>query len=78
MNAIPKSISRIGLVFCILMLNTTFAHAQTAQVAQNENLMRSNGMIYVVVGVILIILTGMIFYLYTIDKKLKKMEKEGK
>ncbi len=38
--------------------------------------MRSNGMIWVVVGVIIIILGGLIFYLTTLDRKISKLEKE--
>ena len=68
---------RIVAFFCILLLNTTFAHAQATPEPAEENLLRSNGMIYVVVGVILIILLGMIYYLWTIDKKLRKLEKES-
>lgn len=71
-------INRIIAFFCILLLNTTFAHAQAETTPQQENLLRSNGMINVVVGVILIILFGMIYYLWTIDKKLRKLEKEMK
>jgi multisubunit Na+/H+ antiporter MnhB subunit len=43
-----------------------------------DNVLRSNGLIYVVVGVIVIILAGLIFYLTTIDRKLSKLEKEIK
>lgn len=68
--------------FFFLLANITFAHAQTETVAANgnpvDNLLRSNGLIYVVVGVIVIILGGLIFYLTTIDKKLSKLEKEIK
>ena len=70
-------IYRIFTFFCILLLNTTFAHAQATPDAGEENLLRSNGMIGVVVGVILIILFGLIYYLWTIDKKLRKLEKEN-
>lgn len=38
--------------------------------------LRSSGLIWVVVGVILIILFGLIFYLNSIDRKLKKLEQE--
>lgn len=40
------------------------------------DLLRSNGMIYVVVGVILIVLTGLILYLISVDRKLSRLEKE--
>jgi CcmD family protein len=38
--------------------------------------MRHNGKIYVVVGVILIIFTGIIFYLIRLDRKITRLEKE--
>ncbi len=38
--------------------------------------MRSNGKIYVVVGVILIIFTGLIVYTISIDRKISKIERE--
>lgn len=40
--------------------------------------MRANGKIYVVVAVLVTILLGMIIYLISIDRKLKKLEKEQK
>lgn len=64
----------------LLMANITFAHAQNSNVASGgnpvDNMLRSNGLIYVVVGVIVIILGGLIVYLRSIDKKLTKLEKE--
>jgi hypothetical protein len=44
--------------------------------AQNSStsIMTSNGKLGVVVTVVLVILFGLFFYVYTIDKKIKKME----
>ncbi|HOZ96963.1 MAG TPA: CcmD family protein [Niabella sp.] len=43
--------------------------------AQSENkLMYSNGRIYVVIAVMLIILLGIVLYLVRIERKLKKLE----
>ncbi|PZX58178.1 CcmD family protein [Algoriphagus chordae] len=39
------------------------------------DLMRSNGKIYVLVGVILIIFVGILFYLISTDRKISKLEK---
>jgi hypothetical protein len=36
--------------------------------------MRSQGKIYVIVGIILIVLIGLIAYLYLLDKKIRKIE----
>ena len=38
--------------------------------------MRSNGKIFVVVGVIAIIFVGLVVYLVTLDRRLSKIEKE--
>ncbi len=38
--------------------------------------MRGNGKIYVVVAVCLTILTGLFIYVFTLDRKISKLEKE--
>jgi hypothetical protein len=38
------------------------------------DVMRSEGKIYVVVGIILIVLTGLVAYLFILDRKVKKLE----
>ena len=40
------------------------------------DVMRSNGKIYVVVGVIMIILAGLIIYLFNTDRKITRIERE--
>ncbi len=40
--------------------------------------MRSNGRIYVVVAVVVVILIGLILYLIKLDRKITKLEKENK
>ncbi len=51
-----------------------------AQTVQNEvdmaDTMRSNGKIYVVVTVVTIIMTGLIVYLISLDRKITKLEKK--
>ena len=48
----------------------------TQAAAQQEmaDTMRSEGKIYVVVGIILLVLIGMILYLFTLDRKIGKLE----
>lgn len=43
---------------------------------QMADVMRSNGKIYVVVGCCLIILTGLFLYVWRVDKKISRIEKE--
>lgn len=40
--------------------------------------LRSDGKIYVVVGCVLVVLAGMIFYLITIDRKVSRLEQQYK
>jgi hypothetical protein len=40
--------------------------------------LRSNGKIYVVVAVLLTVLTGLIIYVVTVDRKITKLEKEDR
>ncbi len=61
----------IGL-FC-----TGIVLAQTAtEQIDMATAMRSSGKIYVVVGVIALIMSGLFFYLFTIDRRISKLEKD--
>ena len=56
--------------------------AVTAIAANNQpvemaGMMRSNGKIYIVVAVCLTILIGLFLYVWNIDRKIGKIEKEG-
>lgn len=47
-----------------------------AQEVEMADTMRSEGKIYVVVSILLIILAGLIFYVVTIDRKASRLEKK--
>ncbi|MBD1428305.1 MULTISPECIES: CcmD family protein [Sphingobacterium] len=64
-----KKIS-LALAFVLFSI-CTFAQDNTVEMATG---LRSSGKIWVVVGVILTIVIGMYIYLFTIDKKVKKLE----
>ena len=68
-----KIISRFFFVVCSMLLST-FVSAQDNK-PDMADVMRSNGKIYVVVAVCLTILFGLIGYVFVIDRKLSKMEK---
>jgi tetrahydromethanopterin S-methyltransferase subunit D len=50
------------------------ANAQTVN-PEPQDLMHSNGKIYVVVAVVLTILVGLFLYVFNLDRKITKMEK---
>jgi EamA domain-containing membrane protein RarD len=60
-------------LFFIAWMFSLAVHAQAKP--EMADLMRSNGKIYVVVGVCLIILTGLFLYVWGIDRKISRLEK---
>ena len=65
------------LLFLIVALCiNVFSFAQAKEV-QMADAMRSNGKIYIVVAVCLTILIGLFLYVFSLDRKITKMEKEG-
>jgi len=67
-------------IFALVMaLTSGFAFAQEAQNPDAlATVMRSNGKIYVVVAVALTVMLGLIVYLFSLDKKITKLEKDLK
>jgi hypothetical protein len=63
----------INYLLClVLVLGSNAASAQNAAMADT---MRSEGKIYVVVAIILVVLAGLITYLFLLDRKVTKLEK---
>ncbi len=61
----------------LLLAGIFFASVATAQdKVEMADVMRSNGKIYVVVAVCLTILIGLILYMFSIDKKISRLEKD--
>jgi len=63
--------------FTLMMLMATlnlFAQSNNVEMA---DALRSDGKIYVVVAVILIILIGLLVYLFALDRRLKMLEKKS-
>ena len=53
------------------------ANSNSADIEMADQL-RRDGKIYIVVGCLLVVLAGMIFYLISIDRKVGRLEKEYK
>jgi CcmD family protein len=70
-------------LFFLISLTTIslMSHAQDSlnrEKPQMADLMRSNGKIYVVVTVLLIILAGLFIYLIQLDRKISRLEKSDR
>ena len=62
-------------LFAILLLTYIGAFAQQNQPVEMADALRSSGKIYVVIITIAIIFVGLAIYLFSIDRRLKKIEK---
>ena len=63
------------LIFSLLIPIISFAQTSEVEMA---DLLRQDGKIYVVIGVICIILTGLLLFLLTIDRKVRNLEQNQK
>lgn len=64
------------LLFCLVSPLLGFGQNEGESVM--ADLMRSNGKIYVVVAVLGLVLIGLLFYVIILDKRMSRIEKEGK
>ena len=65
------------LLMCVPML-MFFLITKAQNNVEMADTMRSNGRIYVVVAVLVVILIGLFLYLLRLDRKISKMERENK
>lgn len=66
---------KTAVKFLLVLFLTGLAHVAVAQNAEMADTFRSEGKIYVVVAIILIVLTGLILYLFLMDRKMNKLER---
>lgn len=67
----------IRFIFLFMALCVHVASFSQANDVEMADTMRSNGKIYIVVAVCLTILIGLFLYVFSLDRKLSKLEKEG-
>ena len=76
MNRIRFSSTIFRLLLAVMaLMSSTVGFAQDK--VEMADTMRSNGKIYVVVAVCLMILIGLFLYVMNVDRKLRKLEKES-
>ncbi len=75
-----KLLTILMLVFSLSVLAQEKTPVTEADYSNNSvdmaDMMRSNGKIYVLVGIIVIIFAGITFYLISTDRKISKLEKQ--
>lgn len=65
---------KLVLAFSLILINLSL-FAQDSKIEMADEL-RSSGKIYVVVAVMLLLFVSFIAYLFSIDRRLKKIEKD--
>ena len=64
------------MALALVVTISTMAQDAAAKVSDNEDFMRSNNKIFVVVAIVLTILIGLIIYVARLDSKIGKLEKD--
>lgn len=64
------------IVFTITLLILSAIHLYAQQEIDMADTFRANGKIYVVVGILSIVFTGIIIFLIRLEKKVSRLEKE--
>ena len=59
-----------------IVLLTIFSTAQAQKQAEMADALRADGKIWVVVTIIVVILAGLVAYLFLLDRKVKKLENQ--
>jgi CcmD family protein len=68
------SIKKTSTLLCLLLINI-FSFAQNT--SNSTDVLRSNGKIYVVMIIVIVIVTGLFIYLINLDRKITKLENES-
>ena len=61
--------------FLLAVLCLAVSASAKAQNAEMADAFRADGKIYVVVAIVLIVLSGLVLYLFMLDRKLSRLEK---
>jgi CcmD family protein len=73
-----NKLKRIAMaLFSCMFTLLAFAQPVTTQQAEPSDFMRSNGKIYVVVAVVVVIVVGLFIYLANLDRKITRLEKNN-
>ena len=66
------------VLFCFLLINNGISQQMDYSKEEPTDFMNSNGKIYVVMAVIIVIVAGLFLYLVNLDRKIKKLEKNNR
>ena len=71
-------LTSVTLLLISSLLHTSRALAQAADAPEMADRLRASGKIYVVVAVVVIIVSGLLAYLVSLDRKVRRLEQEIK
>lgn len=73
-----NKLKRFGLLMAMAVMGVMVCAQEVAANtnADTGNIMKSNGKIYVVMAVVIVIVLGLFLYLFNLDRKVSKLEKK--
>jgi len=73
-----NKLKRFGLLMAMAVMGVMVRAQEVAANtnADTGNIMKSNGKIYVVMAVVIVIVLGLFLYLFNLDRKVSKLEKK--
>jgi CcmD family protein len=69
-----NKIKNIGFLIALLLISFS---VQAQEIANSDGIMKSNGKIYVVMAVVVVIVAGLFIYLLNLDGRISKLEKKN-
>jgi len=69
-----NKMKRIASLICFSVLSLAVSAQENA--AEPTDVMKTNGKIYVVMAVVIVIVLGLFIYLISLDRKISRLEKE--
>lgn len=66
---------KLYFLLVLLLTNLAYSYGQASEGVDMATALRANGKIYVVVVAIALVFIGLAIYLFSLDKKIKKLEK---
>jgi hypothetical protein len=73
-----RNLKSLFIIICLLCSTALIQAQDEGNKVDMADTMRSNGRIYVVVAVVVVILLGLILYLVRLDRKITRLEKENR
>lgn len=71
-----NNLKKITLLLLMAFTQLLASAQATVTTPASSDFMRSNGKIYLVMTIVVVIMSGLLLYVYSLDRKISKLEKK--